>query len=285
MEPTMNALSPSSRPPARLSRLAAALAVLAILAPAAARALADDPAQEKFEKAYDLEGISKVRLQNVNGPVHVATWDKAYLRVAAVKKAKGSRRDEVLRDTEIRVTKHGASIDVETIIPKRGRLFGLFEFGGDRAAEVSYELLLPSAITVEAETVNGRISAEKRIGELTLSTVNGSVRVDGQAGPLHVNTVNGSVEVSFEGAIRPAKLETVNGSVTVSCAKDSSISYDLQTVNGRIHSEFADLDVKGKWGPKEARGEINGGRERLAVETVNGEVKLQVAEAAKVPER
>ena len=275
--------TPRNHPHTPARRAAAAVfAVLTALAPAAALAQ-DDPSQEKFEKAYDLEGVTKVRLQNVNGPVHVASWEKNYVRVSAVKKAKGSRRADILRDTEIRVTKRGPSIEIETIIPKRGRLFGLFEFGGDRAAEVSYELLLPAATSVDVETVNGRITAEKRSGELNLNTVNGSVRVEGQGGPLKVNTVNGSVEVAFSGAIRPANLETVNGSVTVACAKDSSIRYDLQTVNGRIHSEFADLDVRGKWGPKEARGEINGGRERLAVETVNGEVRLLAQ--AQGPER
>jgi hypothetical protein len=263
------------------ARAAAAFAAVSVLL--AARPLVaegDDPSQERFEKAFELEGIDKVRVQNVNGPVRLSTWDKTYLRVTAVKKARGSRKADTLRETEIRVSKHGSQIDIETILPKRGRLFGVFEFGGERGAEVSYELLLPPAVAVDVETVNGRISAEKRSGAVSASTVNGSVRVESQSGPLHVNTVNGSVEVAFSGQIRPANLETVNGSVTVSCAKDSSIRYDLQTVNGRIESEFANLDVKGKWGPKEARGEINGGRERLAVETVNGEVRLQVADLA-----
>jgi putative adhesin len=265
------------RSPSRLLPRAAVIAAvaLALLGPAPPlRADENDPSIERFEKAYELDGIEKVRVQNVNGPVKVSGWEKPYLRVSAVKKAKGGRKAETLRDTEIRISKRGSEIDIETILPKRGRLFGIFDWGGDRGAEVSYELLLPPGVGVDVETVNGRVIAEKRSGSLSLNTVNGSVRVENQTGPLKVNTVNGSVEVAFTGQFRPSNLETVNGSVTVSCAKDSSIRYELQTVNGRIESEFADLAVKGKWGPKEARGEINGGRERLAVETVNGEVRL-----------
>ena len=108
--------------------------------------------------------------------------------------------------------------------------------------------------------------------------MNGSVRVEQHDGPLRVNTVNGSVEVGFAGPLRPAEVETVNGSVTVTCAKASSIHYELQTVNGRIRSDFTGLTVEGKWGPKEARGTYNGGRDRLAVETVNGEVRLLALE-------
>ncbi len=235
--------------------------------------------EEKFEKAFELGGIQKVRLQNINGPVHVVTWDRDYLRVSAVKKARGRRDAQILKDTEIRVLKQATTINIETVVPKQGRFLGIFSFGGDRFAEVSYDLLLPPKLAMEVETVNGRIVAEKRTGTLSLNTVNGSVRVEAHEGPLSVNTVNGSVDVAFAGPIRPTNLETVNGSVTVSGSRDSSIRYELQTVNGRIRSDFAGLTVEGKWGPREARGTFNGGRERLSVETVNGEVRILMAES------
>jgi DUF4097 and DUF4098 domain-containing protein YvlB len=260
------------------TKIRRALPLLALVAAAVVAAPALLAAEERFEKAYELAGIDKVRLQNVNGPVRIESWDRDYLRVTAVKRAKGSQAEEVLRETEVRIAKHGAQIDIETILPKRTKLFGLFNVSHSPGAEVAYDLLLPGSMAIDVETVNGRITTIKRLGSMNLSTVNGAVRVEDQAGPLKVNTVNGSVEVTFAGAIRPAELETVNGSVTVAGAKDSSIRYDLQTVNGRIESEFASLDVKKRWGPKSARGEVNGGRDTISVETVNGVVRLQVAE-------
>ena len=230
-------------------------------------------ATEKFEKTYELEGVTKVRLQNVNGSVHVFSWDKGTFRLEATKRCRGSRTEACLKETEIKVVKVGPTIDVETNLPKQGGFLSFFS-GGSRGAEVSYELWLPAAVVVDIETVNGRILAEKRGATLSLNTVNGSVRVEQHDAALKVNTVNGSVEVGFAGTLRPSEVETVNGSVTVSCSKASSIQYDLQTVNGRIRSDFTGLTVEGKWGPKEARGTYNGGRDRLAVETVNGEVRL-----------
>ncbi|HMM33561.1 MAG TPA: hypothetical protein PKA62_02330, partial [Thermoanaerobaculia bacterium] len=106
------------------------------------------------------------------------------------------------------------------------------------------------------------------------------VGVEEQGGPLHVNRVSGWFEVVSSGPLQTADLETVNGSVTVTCARDSSFRFDLQTVNGKIRSDFPDVTVEGKWGPKEARGEIAGGRERLTVETVNGEVRVLSGDAA-----
>jgi DUF4097 and DUF4098 domain-containing protein YvlB len=260
----------------RTGSLAFLVAVLLATAPAAK---ADDRSEERFEKTYDLEGVQKVRLQNVNGAVHIDTWDQPGLHVLAVKRAKGSRPDETLKSTEIRVRKTSTAIEIETILPKTSS-WGLFSWWVQRSAEVTYELKLPAAIAVHVETVNGRVLAERRSGPIVLKTVNGTIKITAQDGAVHANTINGSIDVAFTGLARKSELETVNGSVTVAAARESSIRYSLQTVNGRIRSDFADLNVKGKWGPKEARGEVNGGREPISVETVNGEVRLQVADAA-----
>ena len=269
----------------RIPRLRAALTLLSVVIAAAAAvpARAVEPLTERFQKTYELTGVTRVRLQNVNGPVKVSTWENGTFRLEALKKARGRRAEERLAETEIRVSKRGETIDVETILPKRGRLFGLFSFGDAQGAEVSYDLQLPPSVTVEVETVNGKIVAEKRTGSLSLNTVNGSVRVEAHDGPLHVNTVNGSVDVAFLGPLRPSELETVNGSVLVACSRQSSIRYQLQTVNGRIRSDFTGLTVEGKWGPKEARGSLNGGQDRLAVETVNGEIRLLSLEEKSSP--
>jgi hypothetical protein len=261
----------------RKSRLVPVLAALSALLASGLKA--EDATQERFEKRYDLAGVRKVRVQNVNGPIQIETGGEQ-LHVVAVKKVKSSSDSDLLRETEIRVTKSGSLIEVESILPKRGRLFQWSIFGRPSSADVAYQITLPAALALEAETVNGRLAATNRAGDLVLSTVNGGVRVEGHDGPLKVNTVNGSVEVSFAGPMRQTSLETVNGSVTVACARESSIRCTLQTTNGRIQSQFPEVTIEGKWGPKEARGAINGGRESLAVETVNGDVRLYVADAA-----
>lgn len=259
--------------------VSAFLAALSVAFLAATPLKAEDATQERFEKKYDLAGIRKVRVQNVNGVIQIESGGDQ-LQVIAVKKVKSASDADLLKETEIRVTKSGGTIEVETVLPKRGRFFPWSFFGRTSSADVAYQITLPAALALEAETVNGRVTAANRAGDLVLSTVNGGVRVEGHDGPLKVNTVNGSVEVSFAGPMRQASLETVNGSVTVTCARESSIRCTLQTTNGRIQSQFPEVTVEGKWGPKEARGAINGGRESLAVETVNGDVRLYVAEAA-----
>ena len=83
--------------------------------------------EEVFEKAYSMEGVTRVSVENVNGQIEATAWDKPYFKLRAVKRAEGSRAEETLRLTEIRVKKVGDEIRVETVNPKRRRVFGFLE--------------------------------------------------------------------------------------------------------------------------------------------------------------
>jgi DUF4097 and DUF4098 domain-containing protein YvlB len=231
--------------------------------------------QEVFEKAYSMEGVVKISVENVNGNIDATAWDKPYFKVRAVKRVEssGSRAQETLRLTEIRVQKIGNEIKVETVNPKRRRLFGFLDFGGS-GAHVDYELQIPAKTDVRFETCNGKLAANGFAGTISGDAVNGSIEMAGIAGPTNANTVNGSVRLAFAGPLRKTRVETVNGSIEVAFDKTSSVRYDLETVNGHIEGNF-ELPVEGKFGPKEARGSYNGGTEPLHCETVNGTIRLK----------
>jgi DUF4097 and DUF4098 domain-containing protein YvlB len=246
-----------------------ALLLLALAAPA----LAGDR-EEVFEKAYSMEGIAKVSIENVNGHIEATAWDRPYFKVRAVKKARGGRSEETLRLTEIRVRKIDDEIRVETVNPRRRRLFGFLDFGGGNA-HVDYELKIPARAAVRFETCNGRVVAAGFAGTLSGDAVNGSIELTDQDGPASASTVNGSVRLSFRGPLKKSRLETVNGSIDVAFDKISSVAYNLATVNGHIEGGGVNLLVEGKFGPKEARGSYNGGAEALDCETVNGTIRLR----------
>ena len=236
----------------------------------ASTAVADDAV---FEKAYSMEGVSRVSVENVNGKIEAYAWDRPYLRVRAVKTAHGGRAEETLRLTEIRVKKSGDEIQLETVNPRRRRLFGFLDFGS-RNAHVDYELHLPALAQARLETCNGKVLAIGLGSSIACDAVNGSIELRDVYGPVRATTVNGSVRVVFRGPLRESRVETVNGSVDVAFDRQSSIRYVLETVNGRIEGDFA-LAVEGKFGPKEARGTYNGGAESLRCETVNGSIRLK----------
>ena len=230
------------------------------------------PREEVFEKTYSMEGVARVSIENVNGHIEAIASDKPVFKVKAVKRATGGRAEETLRLTEIRVTKVGDEIRVETINPKRRRLFGFLDFGSSNA-EVDYTLQIPAQTEVRFETCNGKVLANGFVGILSGDAVNGSIELANLEGPTSASTVNGSVRLSFKGPFKKSRVETVNGSIDIAFDKGSPISYELETVNGRIEGDFA-LAVEGKFGPKEARGKLNGGGEALRCETVNGTIRL-----------
>ena len=246
-----------------------AVLLLALAAPARA-----GDREEVFEKAYSMEGISKVSIENVNGHIEATAWEKPYFKIRALKKATGGRSEETLRLTEIRVRKLGDEIRVETVNPRRRRLFGFLDFGWPNA-HVDYELQIPSRAEVRFETCNGRVVASGFTGTLSGDAVNGSIELSDQDGPASASTVNGSVRLSFRGPLKKSRIETVNGSIDVAFDKVSSVAYDLETVNGHIEGGGVNLLVEGKFGPKEARGSYNGGAQALHCETVNGTIRLR----------
>ena len=239
----------------------------------AATALTAGGPQEVFEKAFSMEGVTKISVENVNGKVDAVAWDKPYVRVRATKTATGGNTEETLRLTEIRVRKSGAELKIETINPNRHKLFGILDFGG-RHARVDYEIAMPSTAEARLQTCNGRVQASGMGAAVSADAVNGSIEVLDVFGPVKATTVNGSLRIAFRGPLRQTHLETVNGSVDVAFARASSIRYNLETVNGRIEGDI-DLAVEGKHGPKEARGSYNGGNETLRCETVNGSIRLK----------
>jgi DUF4097 and DUF4098 domain-containing protein YvlB len=230
--------------------------------------------EEVFEKAYSMDGVTKIQVQNVNGHIEATAWERPYFKVRAVKRAEGGRAEDTLKMTEIRVQKVGDAIRVETVNPKRRRLFGFLDFGGSNA-HVDYLLRIPARTEVRFETCNGKVTATGFVGHLAGDAVNGSIELSDQEGPASATTVNGNVRVSFKGPLKKSRIETVNGSIDVAFEKSSSVRYDLATVNGRIEGDDVGLAVEGKFGPKEARGSFNGGAEPLHCETVNGTIRLR----------
>jgi hypothetical protein len=241
-----------------------------LLLPAGALAASQE---DVFDKAFSMEGVSRISVQNVNGRIKATAWDRPYLKVRAVKTASGGEAEETLRLTEIRVRKIGEEIRLETVNPRRHKLFGFLDFGWHNA-RVDYELHFPAGTAARLETCNGQVQATGFENSIACDVVNGSIELTGVGGPVRATTVNGGLRIAFRGPLKKSELETVNGSVEVAFDRASSVRYDLQTVNGRIEGDF-ELAVEGKHGPKEARGSYNGGSESLHCETVNGSIRLR----------
>jgi len=238
-------------------------ALLVLIVPLVWVAAAAVAEERVYEKSFSMEGVSRISVENVNGEIDAKAWNRPYLKVRAVKDARGGGSAEALRLTEIRVVKKGEEIRIETVSPRRRRLFGFLNFGSHNV-RVDYELWVPASAETHLETCNGRVEAAGFSNTLACDSVNGSIEIRQAEGPVKATTVNGSLRLGFQGPLKRTHLETVNGSVEVVFRKD------------RIDADpEIGLTVEGKYGPKEAKGSYNGGSESLHCETVNGSIRLK----------
>jgi hypothetical protein len=254
----------------RIQTMVAVAALVAPLAPA-----------EDFRWAGRLKAGQTLEVKGVNGSV---VAEPAEGEEAAVLAEKRGRRDDPA-EVEIKVVEHAAGVTVCAVYPAsrwgigRGNRCEPGE-GGHLGAErndveVDFRVRVPDGVHFAGRTVNGAVTAEDLGADVLAHTVNGSVRASGR-GVVRGETVNGSLFASLRRADWTGDLgcSTVNGSITVELPEDANAEVHASTLNGGITSDFP-LSVKGKWGPKTARGTLGSGGRNLDLETVNGAIRLR----------
>jgi hypothetical protein len=140
---------------------------------------------------------------------------------------------------------------------------------------VRYTLHVPSNVTVDLETVNGRIAAQNIDGNVRATTVNGEISVSTTKGTVNAETVNGSIIASMASLPDSGNvhLETVNGSITSVIPEGIGGSIDLQNANGTISANYPNA-VPDSSDKHHMRIKLDDRGRRVTLETVNGSVNL-----------
>jgi DUF4097 and DUF4098 domain-containing protein YvlB len=254
-------------------------------------------ATETVEKTLPLTPAGSFRLENVNGSVTLAAWDRPEVHVKAVKKARGVTQEkakEALAKTEVSIKAEGNEVTVETIHPKKVG----FSFPGS-SVTVQYEVSVPRGARVSLTTVNGALDADAPGSTLSCESVNGAVKVT-SSGALKaesvngkitfrassvdsVETTNGSVEGMLDGPqVGEGSVSTVNGSVTLTLGANAALTLSAENVNGSVESTIPGIAAE----KHRASGKLGAGGPTLSVETVNGSITLkggEVRAAEKAP--
>jgi DUF4097 and DUF4098 domain-containing protein YvlB len=222
--------------------------------------------REEFHQTYPLSPNGRVILKNVNGGVRITAWDRAEVKVDAVKQG---RTQQELDEARIEINAGGDMIDIRTRYPEEERR---------NSASVNYTLMVPrTAVLDNIGTVNGTVEIEGITGPVKASSVNGDVRARGASGDMKLKSVNGRVEAAFdriEG--REVSLDTVNGGVEVALPAGTGAQLNASTVHGDISSDF-DLPIRrASFGPgTDIKTTIGAGGPDLRLKTVNGSISLR----------
>src|ERR1700716_1949551 len=230
---------------------------------------------EEFHQTYALTPDGRVQLDNINGAVHISSWDRNEVKVDAVKYA----------DTKERVDE--ARIEVDSgkdylSIRTKYRDHDLtFDWGShNNPAGVEYTLTVPREVRLdEIKLINGSLDVTGVSGEVRASCINGKLQAHNLSGRARLSTINGRLDARFDQLAGSAlELNSVNGSVELTIPSDSKAEIDATTVSGGIDNDFGLHVNHHRYVGHDLRGELAGGGTRIELKNVNGRIEVRHAE-------
>ena len=226
---------------------------------------------EEFHQTYALAPDGRVELENINGPVHISTWDQNEVKVDAVKYADSKDR---LADAHIEIDSSNDHLSIRTKYPEHDH-WG----SNNNPASVEYTLTVPRAARLdEIKLVNGALDLTGAAGEVHASCVNGQLEAHNLSGRAELSTVNGHLDVTFDQLPNsPINLSSVNGAVEMTIPSDSKAEIEASTVSGRIENDFGLHQNRHQFVGNNLRGELGSGGPRIKLSSVNGRIEIRHA--------
>ncbi|MEK7727732.1 MAG: DUF4097 family beta strand repeat-containing protein [candidate division KSB1 bacterium] len=237
--------------------------------------------REIFEKTYPLQAQGRFSLENANGVVQIAAWDRNEVKIVAEKIARAGRESEaqrLLEATEIVVREAKNDIEVYTRAPKTGGdSFWGWMFGeGSNHVTVNYTITVPREIYLKIISVNGKIDAREISGKAELQTTNGGIEVEDAEGSISAETTNGRIMVSLREVARGESMhfETTNGSVTAEFPRDFNAKISARTTNGSVRCDFP-LTMENRSSRHSLEGRIGDSGGNVTLRTTKGSIAIR----------
>jgi len=254
------------------------------------------------DQSFPLKPGASFTLQNTNGSVDVATWDKPEVHIIAEKRMSlDSGGWWLARLIGLRQTRIETHADAQALFDQLA-----VEFSGDESrrsvmtrypdsrdvnCSVNYRVTVPRATNVDLDTTNGSIHIAGVEGETAVSTTSGSVAVEDVnrrvhatttngrvnlqdiAGPVSAKTTNGSVSVRVASPLQDVEMRSVNGSVTLYVPAESTFAVTARTTNGSVSCD-PPLSSVVEQTRKRVEGVVGTGGPHLELSTTNGSVRI-----------
>ena len=260
----------------RQSRLAtwlgATTSALSVLLLFAAVGQASDKAEltEEFHQVYPLSADGRIELDNLNGNVHITSWDRNEVKLDAVKHAWNKER---LDEVRIEINASANDLSIHTKYPNHDHNF--WNDRHDNPASVEYTLVVPRHARLdEIKLVNGSLDLQDVAGDVHASCVNGRLVAHNLEGRAELNTVNGELDASMSRMpSSQLELSAVNGGLRLTLPSDAHADVEASTVSGGISNDFG-LPVSRHMVGNSLRGELGGGGTHVKLSNVNGHIAI-----------
>jgi len=258
--------------------LGAMLGTLCALLTFAPKAHASDHSgalTEEFHQTYAITADGRIELDNINGAVHISSWDRNEVKVDAVKYADTKER---LDEAKIEVDSGKDYLSIRTKYPNHNNTWNWGSH--NNPAGVEYTLTVPRAARLdEIKLINGALDVNGMSGEVHASCINGRLEAHDLSGRAELSTVNGRLEAKFEQlAGQSIELNSVNGSVSLTIPSDANAEIEATTVSGGINNDFGLHVNHHRIVGHDLSGELGSGGARIKLSDVNGRVEIHHAQ-------
>ena len=257
------------------------LALLALVLLVPALSLAAQDIEQEFTWSGTVARGSVVEIQNLNGAIAAEYAAGSEVEVVAVKKGTASDIAEVRID----VVEHAGGVTICAIYPAKNGRENVCAAGDDselhnndrNKTRIVFEIRVPAGVEFVGDTMNGGVTASAMQSNLRLITMNGAITAD-STGWIRATTMNGAVDVDMGSAdwSGEIEIESMNGAINVTLPASSSVSVNAETMNGRVSSDWDDVQVHGRR-KNHGSGTIGGGGRDLSLSTMNGSIRLRRA--------
>src|SRR5208282_2315560 len=229
---------------------------------------------EEFHQTYALTPDGSVELDNINGAVHISTWDQNEVKVDAVKYADAKER---LDEARIEIDASPEHVSIRT---KYRDHDNTFNWGShNNPPSVEYTLTVPRTVRLdEIKLINGSLDVTGVTGEVRASCINGRLEAHNLSGRAELSTINGHLDAKFDQLSGSSvELKSVNGSVALTIPSDSKAEIEASTVSGGIDNDFGLHVNNHRFVGHDLRGELGNGGPRIKLEDVNGRIEIRHA--------
>jgi DUF4097 and DUF4098 domain-containing protein YvlB len=226
---------------------------------------------EEFHQTYAVTSDGRVELENINGDVHISTWDQNQVKVDAVKYA--DSKDQ-LGEAHIEIDSGKDYVSVRTKY-----LYHDHSEVHINPASVEYTLTVPRGVRLdEIKLINGALYVNGVAGEVRASCINGRLEADNLSGRAELSTINGHLDAKFDQlSASPVELKSVNGYVELTIPSDSKAEIEANTISGAIENDFGLHVNHHRIVGHDLRGELGDGGPRIKLSNVNGRIEIRHA--------
>jgi len=229
--------------------------------------------REVSEYRINLEGKTKVTLENVNGKIDVFKGDSTTgLVVKAEKIAHVKKRElnEPFTEASVDIDSTSEVVRIKSEMEKH-KGFIRFDFNGN--TKINYTITLPPGVEFSVDNTNGSVSFNNISNNLNVSIINGGVDLENASGMNKYDLTNGKVKGTLD-STKGMIIDIVNGGVNLELDSTFSAKFSIETVNGRVSEENLNFTSIAA-GKKSLVGRLGDSDAEVKMDIVNGKVVLK----------